>query len=140
MTWSATWSAIGPLLLGVAAWLVTSFFAKPLLDFFNLKSSVFEELVFIANINSITEEPPTQAEQTIRRLGAKVQATDLSASFLLRWFLRICQYDLDLAGRNLIGLSNSLGALGRHVHIDRIEKGLKLPRTSSDDFLKDVKE
>jgi hypothetical protein len=135
------WSAIASLLLGISGWFATSFVAKPLLDFLNLRSLVLEEMIFKANVDRIVEGTPAYwtAVESLRRLGAKVQATDVTASPLLRWFLSKWGYDLATAGRNLIGLSNSLNLSGRHLHADRIEKGLRLPRTSSDDFLDMIK-
>jgi hypothetical protein len=131
-----------PLLLGIWGWLATSFVAKPLLDFLNLRSLVLEEMIFTGNVNKIVEGTPTYwtAVESLRRLGAKVQATDVTALLPLRWFLSKWGYDLTTAGSNLIGLSNSLNLSGRHLHADRIEKGLRLPRTSSDEFLDGIKE
>jgi hypothetical protein len=45
-----------------------------------------------------------KAVESLRRLGAKVQATDVTAPRLLRRFLSKGGYDLTMAGRNLIGL------------------------------------
>jgi hypothetical protein len=136
------WSAIASLLLGIMGWIVTSFVAKPLLDFLNLRSLVLEEMIFTANVNQIVEGTPAYwtAAESLRRLGAKVQATDVTAPPLLRSFLSKWGYDLTTAGSNLIGLSNSLNLRGRHVHADRIEKGLRLPRTSTNEFLDTIKE
>lgn len=136
------WSAIASLLLGISGWFATSFVAKPLLDFLNLRSLVLEEMIFTANVNEIVEGTPAywNAVEALRRLGAKVQATEVTASPLLRWFLSKWGYDLAIAGRNLIGLSNSLNLSGRHLHADQIEKGLRLPRTSSSDCLEMIKE
>lgn len=128
--------------LGIVGWFATSFVAKPLLDFLNLRSLVLEEMIFTANINQIVEGNPAYwtAVESLRRLGAKVQATNVSALPLLRWFLSKGGYDLAKAGSNLIGLSNSFNLSGRHLHIDRIEKGLRLPRTSTDEFLDNIRE
>ena len=79
--------AIASLLLGVTGWLVTSFFAKPLLDFLNLRSQVLEELIFTANIDDETMPLYGTARESLRRLGAKVLATNSTASRLLRRFL-----------------------------------------------------
>jgi hypothetical protein len=134
------WPAIASVLLGIVGWLATSFLAKPFLDFLNLRSQVLEEMVFTANVNDKNMTVYNSAVESLRRLGAKVQATDLTASPLLRWFLSKWGYNLDVAGRNLIGLSNSLNVPGRHLHADKIEKGLRLPRTSSDEFIDAVKQ
>jgi hypothetical protein len=49
------WSAIASVLLGVIGWLVASFFAKPFLDFLNLRSQVHEEIIFTGNVGTMTE-------------------------------------------------------------------------------------
>jgi hypothetical protein len=47
-------------LLGIAGWFVASFFAKPLLNFLNLRSKVHEEIIlYTANIDTMT--PPGRA-------------------------------------------------------------------------------
>jgi len=116
------WSAIASLLLGVAGWLAASFFGKPLLDFLNLRGQVHEEVIFTANVG--------QMVANTCRLGAKLHATNVTTSYLLRWYLSIFGYDLAKAGGGLIGLSNSLGNIvgSRAFHNNSIQVGLKLPR------------
>ena len=136
------WSAIGAALLGIAGWIVASFFTRPFLDFLTLRSQVHEEIIFTGNAGPMTVGTASyeNAVESLRRLGAKVQATDVTASPPLRWFLSKWGYDLTTAGSNLIGLSNSLNLPGRHLHADKIEKGLRLPRTSNDEFLDTIRE
>ena len=130
------WSAIASFLLGVVGWFVTNFFGKPLLDFLNLRSQVHEEIIFTGNVDAMVEHKANydKAVESLRRLGAKVQATNVSVSSLpfvpLRWFLSKQGYDLVRAGRGLIGLSNSLASTddSRAHHINSIQTGLKLPR------------
>lgn len=135
------WSAIASVLLGALGWFATSFFAKPLLEFINLKSEVLEEMIFSANIDALSEGLPIYktAVESLRHLGAKVLATDVTAPWLLRKFLDLWGYDLHTAGSNLIGLSNSLNVKGRYLHADKIETSLLLPRTSSDEFIDTIK-
>ncbi|MCL2384229.1 MAG: hypothetical protein FWC84_00130 [Alphaproteobacteria bacterium] len=129
------------MLLGALGWFATSFFAKPLLEFINLKSEVLEEMIFSANIDALSEGLPIYktAVESLRRLGAKVLATDVTAPWLLRKFLDLWGYDLHTAGSNLIGLSNSLNVKGRYLHADKIETSLLLPLTSSDEFIDTIK-
>jgi len=134
------WLLIASVLLGIVGWLATSFFAKPLLDFLNLRSQVLEEMFFTANVDDENMTVYESAKESLRRLGAKVQATDVRALRPLRWFLSKWGYNLGMAGSGLIGLSNSLNVSGRHLHADKIEKGLRLPRTSADEFLDEVKQ
>ena len=93
----------------------THFFGRPLADFMNLRKQVHEEIVFTGNIGAIVADTPAydQAVRSLRRLGAKVQATAATDSRLLRWFLIYRGYDLRKAGGGLVGLSNSLHAPGR---------------------------
>jgi hypothetical protein len=71
-------------LLGVAGWLAVSFFGKPLLDFLNLRSQAHEEVIFTRNIGQMVEGTPVyeKAVGSLRRLGGKVQATNITASRL----------------------------------------------------------
>jgi hypothetical protein len=128
---SFMWSAIASFLLGVVGWFVTGFFGKPLLDFLNLKSLVHEEIVFTGNVDAMVASTANYdtAVVSLRRLGAKVQATNVSASPPLQWFLSVRGYDLVKAGRGLIGLSNSLASTdgSRAHHMNRIRAALKLP-------------
>jgi hypothetical protein len=136
------WSAIASILLGVVGWIAASFFAKPLLDFLNLKSQVHEEIVFTGNIGTMVAGTANydKAVNSLRRLGAKVQATNVSASRPLAWFLSVFGYDLPKAGGGLIGLSNSLASTdgSRALHINSIQAALKLPRDYTDDYLRSV--
>lgn len=83
------WSPIVSFLLGVLGWIVTNFFAKPLLDFLKLRSQVHEDIIFTNNVGKMVEHTANynKAVELLRRLGAKMQATNVSASLLLRWFL-----------------------------------------------------
>lgn len=105
--------AIWSFLLGIVGWFAVGFFGKPLLDFLNLRSQVHEEIIFTCD----------KAQESLRRLGAKVHATNdvttwlplpwhatnVIASLPLRWYLSKTGYDLVKAGGGLIGLSNSMG-------------------------------
>lgn len=89
-----------------------------------------EEIVFTGNTGPMTTGTPNhdKAIESLRRLGARVQATNVSAQPLLRWFLSKRGYDLVVAGRALIGLSNSLEIIdGRSRCINRIQAALRLP-------------
>ena len=118
--------------LGVAGWLAASFFGKPLLDFLNLRGQVHEEVIFTANVGQMVANTSDydKAVNSLRRLGAKLHATNVTTSYLLRWYLSIFGYDLAKAGGGLIGLSNSLGNIvgSRAFHNNSIQVGLKLPR------------
>jgi hypothetical protein len=138
------WSAIASVLLGVLGWGATSFFAKPLVDFLNLKKLVHEEITFTANIGAMVADTRAEAfdngVDALRRLGAKIQATAETDSAVLRWFLSRRGYDLTKTSHGLIGLSNSLHSDdgSRALHTNSIQVGLKLRRSYTDDVLKGV--
>jgi hypothetical protein len=98
---------------------------------------VHEEIIFTGNIDPMVagEADHLKAFESLRRLGAKLQAMNENISSLrlvflpLRWFLSKQGYDLRRAGRGLIGLSNSLALTdGSRAHqINSIQAGLKLP-------------
>jgi len=135
------WGAIASFLLGGIGWFVASFFAKPLLDFLNLRNQVLEELIFTANVNDERMPLYASARESLRRLGAKVLAINSTSYRPLRWFLSKCRYELGQngAGGSLIGLSNSLNLPVRHLQIDKIEKGLRLPSTYIPEYLDMIK-
>ena len=153
---SAIWSVLATLLLGGLGWLGASFFGKPLLDFLSLRSQVHEEIIFTDNVGKMTahlKDEHDKAAASLRRLGAKMQAMDVSvhrplaqapllslAQAPLRWFLSKLGFDLATAGDNLIGLSNALTDDGRPLYVNRIEVALKLPRSSTDEYLQHVRE
>jgi hypothetical protein len=138
------WSAIASILLGVIGWFAASFFAKPLIDFLNLRSQVHEEIIFTGNVGAMVTDTPAydKAVDSLRRLGARVQAANVSASKPLRWFLSRAGYDLHKAGGGLIGLSNSLITTdgSRALQTNSIQVGLRLPRDYDDELLRQVVE
>jgi hypothetical protein len=145
---SIMWSILGAiasfLLLGVG-WGARNFSAKPYLDFRNIKSQVDEQLISTWNVAPITADMPgyQKAQDSLRYLGAKVLATNNTASPPLRWYLSKAGYDLANAGAGLIALSKSLADSGPHhrvIYKDRIQVGLKLQRDSSPEFLREMKE
>lgn len=139
------WSAIASILLGLIGWFAASFLGKPFIDFQNLRAQVNEEVIFTANLDPIAagtqryDKVYDSAVESLRRLGAKMQATNATATSPLRWFLSQQGYDLVGAGTNLIGLSNSLAKPDRANHIDKIQAALKLPREYEADYLSELR-
>jgi hypothetical protein len=146
--WPAIWPVLVTFALGGAGWFVANFFAKPFSDFLTLRSQVQEEIIFTDNVGRMRADTADyeKAVDSLRRLGAKMQAMDVNLHTLslaqapLRWFLTLLGFDLAKAGHNLIGLSNALTDDGRVLHVDKIEVALKLPRSSTDDYLQHVVE
>lgn len=145
---SIIWSVLGTIvsfLFGGVGWFATNFFAKPYLDFRNLRSRVHEEIVFTANVAPIDPECSRYREvaDSLRRLGAKVLTTNKTESRLLRWFLSWRGYDLVKAGNSLVVLAGCLVKPNpslRIVQTDGIEEGLILPRSSSLEDVREAKE
>ena len=146
------WSAIASFLLGGVGCFAAFLLGKPWLDFLNLRSQVHEEIIFTGNIGPMVKGTPAydKAEESLRRLAAKVNATNATAATsitalrLLRWYLSRDGYDLTKAADGLMGLSNSMGDnpndLFRAVHTNSIQVGLNLPRDRNDKSLRLLKE
>ena len=87
--WSAIWSVLGALAAGFVGWFVANFVAKPLLDFWSLRSQVHEEITFTANVGNVTGDRDgvrEKAADSLRRLGAKMHAMDVTQT-PARWLL-----------------------------------------------------
>ena len=67
--------------VGVTGWLVKSFVARPILEFYKLRASVHEELIFTANVLplAMNEAKYDQANENLRRLATKLSAFIVSA-------------------------------------------------------------
>ena len=90
------WSAIFAVLLGTVGWFVANFFARPFLDFLTLRSQVQEEILFTDNVGPITVHRTADHERaadSLRRLGAKMEALDASVRTPLAqaWLLSLAQ-------------------------------------------------
>ena len=125
---------------------MTSFFGKPFVEFLDLRRKVHEEIVYTGNVRAIgfgikeNKVRFDEAVENLRRLGARVQAMNVSAAWPLRLFLEKTGYNLGQAGAALIGLSNSfhLEDGSRDEQTNAIQKGLDLPRDYTDEILKQV--
>ncbi|SED62764.1 hypothetical protein SAMN05519104_3958 [Rhizobiales bacterium GAS188] len=108
----------------------------------NLRSQVHEEITYTANIRGMLADAEgfKQAALSLRRFAAKVLATNVTTSPLLRLFLSKSGYDLTKASGGLIGMSNSLGSSDGSLalHLSAVHLGLKLPRDYSDEFLRQI--
>jgi len=132
-------------LAGVLGWVVASFFGKPLIEFLDLRRKVHEEIVYTGNVGFMDLQDEKQrarydeAVENLRRLGAKVQAIDVAATTPLRFVLLKVGFNLEQAGRGLIGLSNSLHLRdgGRMMQTAWIQNGLKLPRDFTDEQIRE---
>ena len=126
---------------GVLAWIVTNFFAEPLLEFRKLRKAVHESLFFNANVGSISKgESIDVASVDLRRYAAALNAFWVTAPNVVKAYLARCGYNVEGASSNLVGFSNSihLEEGTRAIHRYRIEKGLRLPLSYTDEEIQDV--
>ncbi len=143
---------IVPFALGGAGWFATNYIAKPILRLRRLREAVHEEIFFTKNIGwenasgtrdaekkKEEEARRHQAENTFRRLAAQMSAAKVGWPRYLACYLRILKYDLDKAVKGLTGLSNGLAEPDSHTQfVTQIEKALSLPRSYSDEALRDI--
>lgn len=89
------WAAVTTVLLGVAGWLAASFFGRPLLEFYELRRDVHQEILFTDNIGTLELRPDgnrakfDEAVITLRRLGTKLHAFNVRSRYPLRAYLGI---------------------------------------------------
>jgi hypothetical protein len=126
---------------GVCAWIVTNFFAEPLLEFRKLRKAVHESLFFNANVGSISREISIEtASIDLRKFAAALNAFWVTAPAIVKNYLSRSGYNVEAASFNLVGFSNSihLEEGSRAIHRHRIEKGLRLPMSYSDEEIRSV--
>jgi hypothetical protein len=140
--WSNITAVVTTFGLGAAGWVVTNLLTKPLLAFWALCRSVQEEIIYVANISTPEKgnDRFERAVESLRRLGAQISAAQTSTHPILKLFLEYRGYDLGMASRGLIGLSNSLHLKDgtKAIHRDLIQKGLKLPRDYTDSDIREI--
>ena len=133
--------------IGGIGWFITNMLIGPWRDFLQLRKEIHEAVIFTANVFPTVpdglqspvarDERHIQAIHEIRQLAARLQAANHSFWKLHRWYAAKRGYDLDLAGKSMIGLSNSTGDLAL-IATHRVEKGLKLPVSLSDDVVQEM--
>jgi len=126
---------------GVCAWVATNFFAEPLLDFRKLRKAIHESLFFNANVGNVSKDESVEsASIDLRKFAAALNAFWVTAPRIVKSYLLRCGYNVELASSNLVGFSNSihLEEGSRAIHRHRIEKGLRLPLSYSDEEIRDV--
>jgi len=132
--------AIGTAAVGVMAWVVTNFVADPLLQFHRQRRAIHESLFFTANVGQGTNEADfNSAVDELRRHAARLDALRQTAPRLVQACFGRRGYDLELASRAIVGLSNNLRNRDE-MKIERndIEKALRFRRTYTDDQIKRI--
>ena len=128
--------------VGVLGWLLFHFFARQVLDFYELRKITHEELVFTANIGGANNIGFAKAQDDLRRLSAKMGALNRSLSTVSSRFLSWRGYDLEKAAGGLRGLSNNLGRAGYDKAYSRfsVEAGLRLPTEDTPERLETLRQ
>ena len=126
---------------GILSWIATNFVGQPIIRFYKLRDHARSSLMFYSNVGLVfenknpTEHPDWEkwlkAESAYRDLASDIQTLALNYPSINR-ILTLRGYNLEVASRHLIGLSNSFGRpneMRRGVVAsfrDNIERSLKL--------------
>ena len=108
-------ATVGTLLLGGLGWIVTSFIARPLLDFAELRRKVHEEIIYTGNISRMDLQDDErrnkfdEAVEKLRRLGAQMQAIHVASTYTVRRILAWLGFNVGRAEfqRNRSGVETS---------------------------------
>jgi hypothetical protein len=94
------------------AWIVTNFFAEPLLSFYKRRRAIHESLLYSANVSHdvSSKEDYLAVYAKLRRHAAAINALEETAPALIKYWLHIRKFNLKVAGTALIGLGNSLSS------------------------------
>jgi hypothetical protein len=144
---SSALGAIGILALGAVGWFATSFIARPLMHFIELRGEVIYRMVLYANVRARWHERPDdtmvanelsdeedkrldEAQDIFRELAARMRAFALNEPFAVRIVKR--WYDPLEASTALLGVSNTLERTGgnRAKKQEALEKALGFRTTA----------
>lgn len=122
---------LGTILVGVIAWWVTNWIARPIVEFDLLRRQTREELNFWKHLSKDSKQKE-QGSDALRRLSARIEAMATSGS-LPRQYFKFRGYDLTAAHSNLSGLANVDGSSGdeRLICRNKVELALKLPTSET---------
>jgi len=127
-------------MVAVAAWFGTHFAGNPFIKFYLLREKIHESLFFTANVGA--DHPGfDKAVEELRRHGAALDAMRVTLPCFPKWYLIERQgFRLEDAVSGITGLSNSLGnTVGeKAIHRNKIEHGLNLPRTYTDEQMNGI--
>lgn len=122
-----------PAALGALGWFFAHVVAEQLMEYYELRKKVHEEMKFIENIGRTNDEMFSNAVIALRRLAAQVLSLEETLHILPRAFLSWRGFDLARASRGLFGLSNNFSEKGFVKAKSRadVQAGLKLPQDYS---------
>ena len=133
------WGTIFTIALGCFGWVVTSFFARPYMQFHDLRGDVIQKSVLYANVSASAKQHESgyrsheeltepeldrlrKAEEEFRNLAARMRAFALNEPPTM-WFVKLWHhYDPLEASAALLAVSNTLHAYG----LDRANAQAKL--------------
>lgn len=140
---------VGAFATGVVGWFGTHYLGAPILKLSQLRQAIHEELFFTSSvgwvnadgtINPAERDRHEQAVIQLRRLAAQMSALNATWPHYLNGYLRCRRFDLEKSIKGLTGLSNGLADPAYHAQfVSQIEDALTLPRSYSDDVLKDLR-
>ena len=138
-------SVVPAIVTGISAavaWMITNFFLDPLLQFYPQRPAIYESLFFTANLHKDNAEPMLAGMDELRRHAARLDALWQTCPTSIKWYLRKRGFDVELAARDLTGLSNALGSTpyARELHRHRVERGLKFPYSCTIEDLENLRE
>ncbi len=129
-------------MVAIAAWFGTHFAGNPLIKFYSLRERIHQSLFFTANVGTDDPVRYDRAVEELRRHAAALDALRVTLPFFPKWYLTGRRgYKLEEAVGGITGLSNRLySETGeKAIHRDKIEIGLKFPRTYTDKDINQIK-
>jgi hypothetical protein len=153
------WHIFGPFVLGVLGWVAVNFVGKPYLEFLTLKKEIHEELIIFWYVHPPADQdhdvygeeiPPeayreamraySDARETIRRLGSKLSALNVSLTRPLSYWLSWRGYKVQDAANGLLRLSTEFDYADRTLLCDSIERFLRLPYSYPRSYIEQIRE
>jgi hypothetical protein len=126
---------------GVVSWFVTEFIAHPFRRFFQMKSEIYQCVLFYGNVHApidergkpsekFTDDDKTrlrEAQSKLRQLAMEMQSFAATEYFAARLVVALGYHPMK-AGRSLVGYSNSIAVYGdeRVQHRENVFAALQL--------------
>jgi len=145
--WGFIVDTVLPLLATVAVgafgWWLTHWIANPIVEFERTRKAVREEMYFTRHVQKDWHSHKIeQAEDMIRRLAARIEATSVAVSKPVCWYFQCRHYNLSKAYRGLNGLANAFRTTTEEKAISRhdVEIALRLPTSESPERIEKLQE
>lgn len=150
--WSCMWhfmvDPVLPLLgtfgVGVLGWFAAHWVANPIVEFERTRRDTLEELLFNRHLSEKWHpDKITQAEESLRRLSARVSAIWATSPGIVRWYFQVARgWNLAAAQSGLHGLANVKGTQAdeRKAILHDIEIAMGFPLTDSPDRIERIRQ